>query len=300
MIDHAELGGRPVQRMPQSPAPAVATAQSSVDVTQQDLQIVRDYQAATTHDPDVRALLDELVSHLDKVTQITQNRGSSGGHTRDRGDHQYQISYSFPENGDSRDRIAVLVHELTHVAVNEAYGSNMLNLPVPALSPEETAAIRSSVPAANHEEALQNARIAKGSPAVREGYIDLVVREAGTLLKDLPRSGLPPEIREKIRDKLANHTTMKPYHEYDAVLAHLLAWSNQYGADKSSDFYRHLTSLVRETASWRQPGSLGPDIPPPASGGAPAEPVNSPASASRDGNQVQDRFARLMKKLARR
>ncbi|HEY1704721.1 MAG TPA: hypothetical protein VGG75_33910 [Trebonia sp.] len=299
MLDHAELGGRPVQRMQQPPAPAVATAQNSLDVTQEDLQIVRDH-LASTHDPDVQALLRELISHLGKVTQITQDRGRSGGHTRDLGGHQYEINYSFPENGDPRDRISVLVHELTHVAVNEAYDSNMLNLPVPALSPEETAAVRSSVPSANHEEALQNARIAKGSPAVRKGYIDLVVRQAGTLLRDLPGSGLPPELQEKIRDKLANHTTMKPYHEYDAVLAHLLAWSDQYGADKSSDFYTHLTSLVRETVSWRQPGSLGPDIPPPASGSAPAGPVNSPASARRDGNRAQDRFARLMNKLAQR
>lgn len=260
---------------------------------------MRDYLAGT-HDPDVRALLRELVSHLDKVTRITRDRGRSGGHTRDLGDHRYEISYSFPENGDSRDRLAVLVHELTHVAANEAYDSNMLNLPFPELSTRETKDVKSKVPPNSHEEALQDARIPKGSLAIRNGYIDLVGHQADTLLRDLPGSGLPLRCRRRSGPSWSTTPRKKPYHEYDAVLAHLLVWSDQYGADKGSRFYTHLTSLVRETISWRQrPERLGLAIPPPASGSAPAGPTNDPASARRAGNRARDRFTRLLNKLAR-
>jgi hypothetical protein len=218
-----------------------------------------------TQDPDVQALLDELLPLLSNVTDFERTeplagQGVGGGNTRNLGGGRYEIRYSAPPNPDpTTDLLAVIVHELTHVAVNESYDSDMLNLPVPQLAGRPAQAD----PGPN-EEAIQGDRLRLVPPEAKNKFMDMVQSQGNALLNDLGSSGLSTQRQAQISEKLQGHTMRNPYHEYDAVLSHLLVWSDQDGVDapeiRNSDFYRNLTGMAGETAAWRRAGQI-PMIP---------------------------------------
>ncbi|MGP3925585.1 glycosyltransferase [Streptomyces sp. 8N616] len=218
----------------------------------EDHGLLQDYRSET-QGPEVRALLDELLAHSGNVS-FERSEGSTGGNTRYLGDGQYVISYARPAGMSQDDHVAVLAHEMTHVAINEAYGSDMLNYPVPALTDAERKTVLEETP--GREEDIQNARLDKVDRGQRNDFIDLVVKNVVSLVSHLPKSGLSAERQEAIRTKLVNHTAQRPYHEYDAVLSHLLTWADRGGADRSSEFYRSLADMVAETAGWRSNGAV--------------------------------------------
>lgn len=264
-----------VQRMAGSSAAGPSGVQEHLDTTEADRELLRAY-AAETQNPEVRRLLDELLPLLDRVA-ITDTQGTrGGGHTVRAGDGGYQVTFA---SRDRRDRIATLVHELTHVAVQEAYDADMLNFPVPALSDEDRARVERETP--GREEDIQNARLGLVSKDRRTEYIDHVLNSVQQLVAALPTSGLDPDTRTMLREKLTNHMGARPYHEYDGVLSHALALCDTYGADTSSEFYRLLSRLVEQAAGWRSAGAV--DLPATEAASAP----EAAAGDSRRRNRVR-------------
>ncbi|MFD7668369.1 hypothetical protein [Streptomyces sp. NPDC059788] len=217
------------------------------DSTTQDRQLLQDY-SRETRDPYVQRLLGELLGHVNRA-DFERTPGATGGNTRDLGQGRYAISYAYTPGMSRGDHLAVMVHELTHVAVNQAYDSRMLNFRAPHLSAAEDDRVKNETP--GREEDYQNARLGRVDARRRDAFVDLVVGHVQRLLDELPSSRLPPERQRAIRTKLTDHMRARPYHEYDGVLSHILTWADLDGADRSSAFYRSLTAMVAQAADWR-------------------------------------------------
>lgn len=279
-----------------------AQTTAAIDTTEEDRAVLRAYRDETQN-PEVQTLLAELLGHLERIS-FEQTGGSTGGNTRHLGGGRYAVSYARPETMSAHDRIAVLVHELTHVAINEAYDSDMLNYPVPALTAPERETTLAETP--GREEDIQDARRRKVDRQQRDRFVDLVLANVTLLLSQLPGSGLSAERQEMIGAKLRFHTLPRPFHEYDAVLSHLLTWCDKDGADRSSEFYRSLTTMVAQAAGWRASGAI---TLPAAATGPPAGPATGPTSSAsatdgrnRDGRnrrKLGDRVKGVLSKLAR-
>ncbi|MFH8405740.1 hypothetical protein ACH4FX_13325 [Streptomyces sp. NPDC018019] len=222
------------------------------DSTTQDRQLLRAY-SRETRDPYVQRLLRELLGHLDRAA-FERTSGAGGGSTRALGQGRYAVSYAHPPDMSRTDHLAVMVHELTHVAVDQAYDSRMLNFRVPPLSAAEEDQVRNETP--GREEDHQNARLGRVDARRRDAFVDLVIGNVQRLLDELPGSGLPPERQRAVRTKLTDHMRARPYHEYDGVLSHLLTWADLDGADRSAAFCRSLTAMVAQAADWRAAGDI--------------------------------------------
>ncbi|MGH3620625.1 MAG: hypothetical protein ACRDQ5_02395 [Sciscionella sp.] len=221
------------------------------EITAEEVMHLQEYQQTTTNAA-VRTLLAELIPLLNRVQQFTHQTGSGGGYTRkadgttSSGEQRYAINYS--TSPDSRDWIAVLVHELTHVAIDVAYDADMLNYPVPALTGPRPAS----------EEERQNLRLKNADQDARNTFRVYVLQNVSKLIDLIPGSGLPPDKQRETKRKLTMHTAMKPEHEYDAVLSHLLVWCDTYPEAQSSDFQQSLAALVAETQQWRTARQVNP------------------------------------------
>jgi hypothetical protein len=241
------------QRMMQAPAQGQAAGQNqAAPVTLSEVQQLQAYRA-TTANPAVRTLLDELIPLLQRVATWTPTQGTGGGHTHNQGPaqpggpNQYRIHYA--NQGTDSERVAVLVHELTHVAVNESYDSDMLNYPVAPLPAGANAA---------NEAERQTARLGATNQNQLGAFQAHAIRNAAELLELLPQAGFgPPRMREAA-EKLAGHTAQNPLHEYDAVLSHLLVWADRDGIPRGTQFYQRLTAMVTEAAGWRHAGLITP------------------------------------------
>ncbi|KAA6223239.1 hypothetical protein CP973_16145 [Streptomyces albofaciens JCM 4342] len=222
------------------------------DSTAQDRQLLHDY-SRETRDPYVQRLLAELLGHVNRAG-FERTAGAGGGNTRDLGQGRYAISYAHTPDMTRTDHLAVMVHELTHVAVGQAYDSRMLNFPVPPLSAAEEARVRNETP--GREEDFQNAGLRRADARRRDAFVDLVVGNVQRLLDELRGSGLPAGRQRAVRSKLTDHMRARPYHEYDGVLSHVLVWADLDGVDRSSAFYRSLTAMVAQAADWRAAGDI--------------------------------------------
>ncbi|GGM52082.1 hypothetical protein GCM10011608_41250 [Micromonospora sonchi] len=224
-------------------------------VTLTEVEHLQAYHQTTTN-REVRALLDELIPYLQQVANWTPGPGTGGGHTRNLGPAQaggpnrYAISYA--GDGTASERIAVLVHELTHVAVNESYDSDMLNYPAP-LPANSTA---------TNEAARQTERVGDIDRDQLNAFQAHAVRSAAVLLELLPGAGFRSARMQEVANKLSGHTAQNPLHEYDAVLSHLLVWADRDGISRTTPFYQRLTEMVAETAGWRQAGLITPTAAP--------------------------------------
>jgi hypothetical protein len=272
---------------------ASTTVAPEVVTTEEDRGLLRQYRDETDN-AQVKALLDELLGHLEKVSSFKQTTGSTtGGYTRNLGNGKYGISYALPSN--LSDRIAVLVHELTHVAVNEAYKSDMLNYPVPELTATDLAIAQEGAPS-GVEERMQLARLRRVSNKEKDRFIDKVHASADELKLQLPNSNLSPQRKALIADKLQFHTSQRPFHEYDAVLSHILIWCDRDKADKDSRFYKSLTSMVAEASEWRTKRTI--NLPETQS---PEQPNVMSAALSTGGRTrtLAERVKKMLTKLAR-
>ncbi|MGW0855548.1 hypothetical protein [Streptomyces sp. NPDC002690] len=258
------------------------------DTTEADRALLRAYREQTQLS-EVQRLLDELLPYLDRVAITDTGPGGRGGNTVRAGDDRYQVTFGGADL-DQRDRIATLVHELTHVGVQEAYDADMLNYSAPPLGDEARARMERETP--GREEDVQNARMGQLPVSQRMEFMDHVMDGATRLAAALPTSGLSPDVQEPLREKLLNHMRPRPYHEYDGVLSHALVLCDTYNADTSSEFYKLLSRLVQQAAGWRNAGTVS--LPAPGAG------AGAEAGAGRRRELAQKALAILKKLKPRR
>jgi hypothetical protein len=284
------------------------TAPPPAPITADEAQEIRNYRDTTTN-ADVQRLLDQLIPHLDRVSAWSRMPNMTGGGstqidpdaTAAAGSNRYAISYA--GDGTVQEQVAILVHELTHILVNESYDSDMLNYPVAPLPATSTATT---------EGQRQSERTAATDPEQIRQFNDYVTRTAADLMHLLPHAGFSPARVSEIAQKLSGHTASKPLFEYDAVLSHLLAWSEQDGIPVTSEFYLRLKTAVDETRAWRQSGTVTPGTAAPGNGEfdrlnaawpainaitRPPAPPAPPRRRMRD--RIRDRIIAILAKLKR-
>ncbi|MEV6347639.1 hypothetical protein [Actinoplanes sp. NPDC051851] len=245
-----------VQRVTQPPLPANQTP-PAVPITINEVQEIQNYLANTANQ-DVRNLLNQLMPHLHRISSFTRAPTStSGGNTHiddaattAAGANRYTINYG--AGGTVEQQVAILVHEVTHILINESYDAEMLNYPVqplPAIGP-----------VAQHEGQRQQERIGLTDPAELQRFSAYATRTIADLITLLPSSGFGPARMREISNKLGIHTMQNTLSEYDGVLAHVLVWSDQDDIPTTSQFYQRLVAAVNETTAWRQAGAITPGI----------------------------------------
>ena len=148
----------------------------------------------------------------------------------------------------------MLVHELTHVVVNESYDSDMLNYPVEQLPPNSAATARGTRQAERIE--ATDAR----DPNQLNAFRAHALRNAAELLELLSGAGFSSTRMQEAANKLSGHTAQNPLYEYDAVLSHLLVWADRDGISRTTQFYQRLTAMLSEAAGWRQAGVINPTV----------------------------------------
>lgn len=219
--------------------------QDAPHITQSESDLLHRYRQET-QDPRVQALLDELLPLLDRVTFVDNGGGMWFTTKADSGESGQR--YHIYADDEDIDRLARLVHELTHVGVDVAYDADMLNYPAPQLSGQTP----------DREEDRQMSRRRLIPAGDRGRFEDHVQHNATELLNLIPGSGLPPDIQQKASQKLTAHTMGAPYKEYDAVLSHLLTWCDRHAPAEDSPFRRRLAEMVEETQRWRQNQRVDP------------------------------------------
>ncbi|MGW1681961.1 hypothetical protein [Saccharopolyspora sp. NPDC002376] len=217
--------------------------------TEEDVALIEEYRQGTK-DPAVRKLLDELIPLLERARFVRVGTGTSGGSTekigaKNPGSQEYKVKYVRGVEGN--DRIALLVHELTHIAADVAYGSDMLNYPVPEYAGE-------GLEGGSAEEKRQRKRLGLEDEKDKDKFQRHVLSNVNELLELLPGSGLPDGKQEEVRDKLIMKSAANPFHEYDAILSHCLVWCDGYPETEGSEFRKRLVEMVRDTQRWRQDG----------------------------------------------
>lgn len=184
--------------------------QEAPRITQPEAALLHQYRQQTQNSQ-VQALLDELLPLLDRVGYLYEGR--SGGNTVRQGSDQsgrrYLTTYGA---GDEEDRIARLVHELTHVRVDVVYDSDMMNYPAPPLSGQVTGS----------EDERQRMRYRQIPRSDIDRFQLHVMHNVTELLRLLPYSGLPGDVRKAAFEKIRLHLGSNPHKEYDGVLSHLL------------------------------------------------------------------------------
>ena len=169
--------------------------------------------------PALRAVLKE-VHPLAQLVVLWQNVPTSGSavcrYNIGAGTRSYEIRYQYGDIGN-------LVHELTHVAVNEAYELDFINYSSPNWnSPTLPARQYDTVGHCTNEDARQT-RLMDG------GWNSKVSAEAQNILMWTNASGLPSDLKNKIAQKVQFYTCVMPHKEFDTVINQILVWLFEWG-----------------------------------------------------------------------
>ncbi len=182
-----------------------------------DIQRLRRMAQVARPNSTLRLVLSEVVALLPKVTswQIVPTSGSAVcRYDRATGRPvSYEVRY---QQGD----IGNLVHELIHVAVNEAYGNDFVNYPNRLAQPPPR-----TYDAAGHctnEFQRQTALMSQaGNGAVASSLATLTAWvHAARELSDVQRSAIAAKF---------NYGQQWPMKEYDTVITQALVWLHEWG-----------------------------------------------------------------------
>lgn len=124
----------------------------------------------------------------------------------------YDVRYQYGDVGN-------LVHELTHVAVNEAYRQDFVNYRNASASPP--------APDYDGEGRRKNEQL-RQAKWMNDGSNQLMISELSTLLGLATGSGMQPAQVSKVTEKL-RYGQMNPHTEHDTVINQVLIWMFEWG-----------------------------------------------------------------------
>ena len=194
----------------------------------------------------------------------------------------YHLHY-YANERDKAKRIANFVHELTHCAVNQAYGRDFVNyastnkrMP-PAIVPGPTVDGVAGTKGIRNEADRQMARMSDKSNQILTKNRDMAK-------KFLDKAGLNGQQKAEIEDKLT-YMGFNPHIEYDTCVNQMLTYLVMWGANQSTVFFKAIERLAQEALNRRQNGlPIAEEVKL-----KPSELVNLPrANANRDLNIISD------------
>jgi hypothetical protein len=185
-------------------------------MSQADLDKLARLSAVAKPNGALRLILLEAVDASKKVGQWT-NVATSGSAVA-RYDpktgvaRSYDVRYQFGDVGN-------LVHELTHVAVNEAYKQDFVNY--------RNAAANPPAPEYDAEGRRKNEQL-RQAKWMNDGSNQLMIGELAMLLGLATGSGMQPSQVSKVTEKL-RYGQMNPHIEHDTVINQILVWMFEWG-----------------------------------------------------------------------
>jgi len=124
----------------------------------------------------------------------------------------YELRYQFGDTGN-------LVHELTHVAVNECFKQDFVNYRNTSAAP----------PAPEYDgEGRRKNEQQRQAKWMNDGSNQQMLGELTNLLGLATGSGLPPQQLNKVVEKL-RYGQMNPHTEHDTVINQILIWMFEWG-----------------------------------------------------------------------
>ncbi|HTT11269.1 MAG TPA: hypothetical protein VMG60_10305 [Burkholderiaceae bacterium] len=158
----------------------------------------------------------------------------------------YDVRYQFGDAGN-------LVHELTHVAVNESFKQDFVNYRNPSAAP----------PASEYDgEGRRKNEQLRQAKWMNDGSNQQMLADLTSLLGLATGAGLPPLQANKVTEKL-RYGMMNPHTEHDTVINQILIWMFEWGypalvapgsrAPVANNFYNALEKSVLAAYQRRNP-----------------------------------------------
>jgi hypothetical protein len=158
----------------------------------------------------------------------------------------YDVRYQFGDAGN-------LVHELTHVAVNESFKQDFVNYRNASAAPP--------APEYDGEGRRKNEQL-RQAKWMNDGSNQQMLAELTTLLGLATGAGMQPLQANKVTEKL-RYGMMNPHTEHDTVLNQVLIWMFEWGypalvapgstAPGANNFYNALEKTVLAAYQRRNP-----------------------------------------------
>jgi hypothetical protein len=160
--------------------------------------------------------------------------------------HSYDVRYQFGDAGN-------LVHELTHVAVNESFKQDFVNYRNASAAPP--------APDYDGEGRRKNEQL-RQAKWMSDALNQQMLTELTTLLGLATGAGLPPLQATKVTEKL-RYGMMNPHTEHDTVINQILIWMFEWGfpavvapgsrAPGANNFYTALEKAALAAHQRRRP-----------------------------------------------
>jgi hypothetical protein len=232
---------------------------------QSDLASIRKLARKAPANSTLKRVVEECVAVMPKVNQYVPQNSSGYAvafyDTNTGLPRYYTVNYQPGNTGN-------LVHELTHVVVNEAYGQDFVNFPssqTPATAPQYDGMGRCS------NESVRQDEWKRGGDGSRLGILQTLVGQARAL--DLgtrkvtqtftDSSGKSTSLKaavsqtQEVVDKL-NYGISKPHIEFDTVVNQILVWFTEWGYPKkggaNNGFYWEIETAAKIAWHQRQAG----------------------------------------------
>jgi len=217
-----------------------------------DADLAKLNRLATVAKPNtaLKLILTEVIDAAKKVgvwTNVTTSGSAVARYDAKTGAiRSYDVRYQFGDAGN-------LVHELTHVAVNESFKQDFVNYRNASASPP--------APEYDDEGRRKNEQL-RQAKWMSTASNQQMSTELTTLLGLATGSGLPPLQSTKVADKL-RYGMINPHTEHDTVINQILVWMFEWGypalvapgstAPGANNFYNALDRAVLAAYQRRHP-----------------------------------------------
>jgi Domain of unknown function (DUF4157) len=232
-----------------------------------DRQHLTDTRNAAPENSLYRRILEEALQ-ASELVKVVNYVGTSGNvqrrFTAEGNIAGYILNYQ-GEVDNLAQRIGNFVHELTHIAVEQAYQSDHVNyanepernVPEPQYGdPAVVEGFNQEVRGIKNEEARQTARLVRESIKILS---DNLIALNGLV----EESGMDTPQRQQVSDKLM-YGAVRPNIEYDTVVNQIYVWCKSWGVADNTRFYQMLEAMVEDAYNRRQNRNAvaqGVDIP---------------------------------------
>ncbi|WP_169239620.1 eCIS core domain-containing protein [Candidatus Roseilinea sp. NK_OTU-006] len=244
-------------------------AQVMRELIAEDLSRVENIAADTATHPLLRNILNEVLANKDKIYfQETQGTASgavlAGQKERDRGiTEKYRLDMQMAQAEGSPERLSSLVHEMTHIAVQETFSNTAIHLAfkrtatdqeVLDLSRTRTEQCRAL------KRALEETRKqwSPGQYRVLQEKTDYPVNASGknTLTSYAEAFKKKGELTQTEYDRIvtlagqgANNTLI----EFDTVINQMMFLMTAWNVPQNNKFYAKLREVAQQAYDWRHP-----------------------------------------------
>lgn len=231
----------------------------------EDLQKLQDMAADPGTDPLMAGILNEVLANTGEIHfQETAGMASGAVKTTDKDRaagiaKEYRIDMNLFQKEGSPERISSLLHEMTHIAIQEKFGHTAVHLAFAKNMPKDQVLALSAKRTA-HVNALK-AELASNQAAFTPGQLDVLQEKvtyptegkntlksyAGNMFKKGEITQAEKDYIDDLEDSGANNTLT----EFDTVINQMLFLMNGWNIPANNSFHAKLKTVAQEAYEHR-------------------------------------------------